>query len=740
MKKSPTYYVETFGCQMNVADSERIAASYKNRGFRKAKSLASANHIIIVTCMIRRSAEDRVYGLVQNLVKKKAKNHKIIVTGCMTGMAIRDKSGKFLKKIKDRMSEIDEFLPIEEVGFDSAPLRSDKNHAMIPISNGCNNFCTYCVVPYTRGKEVSRLFEDIINECKEAVKNGYSEITLLGQNVNSYGSDLIKDNKRGYLLPNGKIVKPIFVKHLGRKRIPTLFPYLLEQVSKIKGIKRVNFISSNPWDFSDELIEIIAKNKNISQQIHLPVQAGDNKILKKMNRWYTKKEYLKLMKKIRKSIPGVSITTDIIVGFCGETEKQFMETVDLVKKVLFSKAYISMYSDRPMTLAHKSFVDDVPHQEKKRRWRILDNLINKNAVKTPRRCAKYSSEVEGYQKLLIICGPTASGKTAVAVKLAKRFKGELISADSRQVYKEMDVVSGKDIPKNSKLLILRSFSEIGKNQNSKLGIKEKNYDVGYRTIGKTPVWLVDIIYPNQAFSVAHFVKYSQVVIDDIQRREKLPIIVGGTGLYIKALINGIETIGIPPNLKLRENLDSKTTEKLQEILHKFNPQKYSNMNNSDKNNPRRLIRAIEIEAFKSQNPNYDTSPHYSKAEFDVLQIGLTAPREVLLERIKKRVDERIKLDAFGEVKQLIKKGYSPKLPSMSGDGYKELVQFYHHELAREETIEKWINSDLEHARKQTVWFKKDKRTKWIDITAKNWYQKLENMVGKWYNYTHERTN
>lgn len=361
---------------MNVADSQRIAASYKNRGFRKAKSPALANHIIIVTCMIRRSAEDRIYGLVQNLVKKKAKNHKIIVTGCMTGMAMRDKSGKFLKKIKDRMPEVDEFLPIEEIGFDLIPLQSDKNHALIPISNGCNNFCTYCVVPYTRGKEVSRPFEDIINECKEAEKNGHSEITLLGQNVNSYGSDIINNSKRGYKLPNGNMVKPIFVKHLGRKRIPTLFPYLLEQVSKIKGIKRVNFMSSNPWDFSDELMKVIVKQNNISRTIHLPVQSGDNEILKSMNRWYTRDEYMELVGKIRSKIKNLKLSTDIIVGFPGETEKQFQNTMDLCKKAKFVKAYISMYSDRPMTVAHQSFVDDVPHQEKKRRWKIINKLIN----------------------------------------------------------------------------------------------------------------------------------------------------------------------------------------------------------------------------------------------------------------------------------------------------------------------------------------------------------------------------
>jgi tRNA-2-methylthio-N6-dimethylallyladenosine synthase len=172
-------------------------------------------------------------------------------------------------------------------------------------------------------------------------------------------------------------LKPIYVKHLGRYRIPTLFPYLLEDICKIEGIERVDFMSSNPWDFSDELIEVIASNKKITRQIHLPVQSGSNTVLKRMNRWYTREDYIGLIRQIRGKVPKVEFSTDIIVGFCGETEEEFLETVDLAEKAGFYKAYIAMYSDRPMTAAHKAFADDVPHKEKKRRWFILENLINK---------------------------------------------------------------------------------------------------------------------------------------------------------------------------------------------------------------------------------------------------------------------------------------------------------------------------------------------------------------------------
>lgn len=398
------YYIKTFGCQQNKADSERIAAAFEARGMKPARGYNDADYIVINTCMVRQSAEDRVYGLVRNLKKLKVKNQKlkIIITGCMVGVAYRDPTGKILAKLKERMPEVDEFLPIEEVGFDHEPIRTDKIHAWIPISNGCNNFCTFCVVPFTRGREISRPFEDIINEATELKEKGYQEITLLGQNVNSYGADLIlgkeniqvmRDLDKTYF-ENSKFIiqkskleikklkfkienyKPVYVKHLGRYRIPTLFPQLLEEVAKI-GFKKVDFISSNPWDFSDELIEVIAKYPNITRTIHLPVQSGDDNVLKRMNRWYSASDYIALISKIKNQIPNIKFTTDIIVGFCGETEDEFQNTVRLCQKVGFEKAYIAMYSPRPMTAAFKTMKDDVPYEVKKKRWQILENLINK---------------------------------------------------------------------------------------------------------------------------------------------------------------------------------------------------------------------------------------------------------------------------------------------------------------------------------------------------------------------------
>jgi len=383
------YFIQTFGCQQNLADSERIAGMLEKKGYKKAKSYDDADYIVINTCMVREQAEDRIYGLVRNIkLKRKKSLPKIVISGCLVGAVERESSRELAKKIKERLPDC-EFLLNEKIGFECPTVREDKKHAWVPISNGCNNFCSYCIVPYSRGREISRPFKDIIEEVKKLAKEWYKEITLLGQNVNSYGADIVNSkfnlpigktgnqNSKLYKLPDGRKVKPVLVKHLGKTRIPTLFPYLLDAICQISGIKKVNFLSSNPWDFSDELIEVIAKNEKISRHIHLPVQSGDDQILTKMNRHYTSKEYLNLVKKIKKKILGVTLGTDIIVGFPGETKKAFENTVKLCQKVGFRVAYIGKYSPRPGTASQQNFPDDVSPKEKNRRFHILDNQINK---------------------------------------------------------------------------------------------------------------------------------------------------------------------------------------------------------------------------------------------------------------------------------------------------------------------------------------------------------------------------
>jgi tRNA-2-methylthio-N6-dimethylallyladenosine synthase len=340
MKK---YFIKTYGCQMNEADSERIAGWYEVRGWKAAKSLKEADEVVINTCSVRQTAEDRVFGLVKNLNKL-----KIILTGCMLYHPIADLKRKL--PLVDEFKKTNEFLGSSQL--DNLTIRDSKSHAWVPIMEGCNNFCAYCVVPYARGREKSRPFEEIICEVKELVRRGYREITLLGQNVNSYGKDIkIISNSRTY------------------------FALLLAVLNGISGLKKISFLTSNPWDLDDEIIEAM-KLPKVDRYLHLPVQSGDDEVLRRMNRHYTAKQYLSLINKIRKKIPDIKIGTDIIVGFPGETKKQFKHTVDLCKKVSFAKAYIAMYSPRPGTAAYK-LKDDVPHGEKKRRWKILEELINK---------------------------------------------------------------------------------------------------------------------------------------------------------------------------------------------------------------------------------------------------------------------------------------------------------------------------------------------------------------------------
>ncbi|MBU4298713.1 MiaB/RimO family radical SAM methylthiotransferase [Patescibacteria group bacterium] len=331
------YHIITFGCQMNKSDSERIATVLENRGYQPASNINEADLIVVNMCSVRQSAVDRVYGKISDFAKLKVKNEKlkVILTGCITKSDKRKFENKFdqILKFKDLLKE--------------QPKYQDKSIVYVPISSGCNNACTYCVVPFTRGSLVCRDHREILKEVKKVVQNGAKEIWLLGQNVNDYTSRT-----------DGSID----------------FSELLRMINDIPGDFLIRFVSPNPKNFSDKLIETMVGAKKITKYLHLPVQSGDNEILKKMNRPYTVEQYKNLVKKIRKKIPKINLSTDIIVGFPGETEKQFQNTVKLFKEIKFNYAYIAKYSPRPGTAAFK-LKDDVSLKEKKRRWKILNSYI-----------------------------------------------------------------------------------------------------------------------------------------------------------------------------------------------------------------------------------------------------------------------------------------------------------------------------------------------------------------------------
>jgi len=371
MRKTKQYFIYTFGCQANKSDSERIVGDYQARGYTQAKKVDNADEIIINTCAVRQRAEDRAVGLIHNLSKKfkNKRKPKIILTGCM----IHHGQHQLLQMLPF----VDEILPIMEVGFNLPIIRRDQHHAWISISTGCNSFCSYCIVPFSRGREQSRPLSDILKEVKDLVNQGYTEITLVSQNVNSYGLEKVGISLRKLLMRQpDKITLPSNQSQYKKFKGKPPFVKLLEVVSAFPQIKKIRFLSSNPWDFSDQLIDCIAKHSQIDRYIHLPVQSGSNKILKKMNRGYTRQDYLKLIKKIRLAIPEVELGTDIIVGFPGETQADFQATIDLVKKADFKVAFIAQYSPRPHTAAFKLYQDDVTPAEKKRRWKILEDLIN----------------------------------------------------------------------------------------------------------------------------------------------------------------------------------------------------------------------------------------------------------------------------------------------------------------------------------------------------------------------------
>lgn len=374
---SKRYFIKTFGCQQNVADSERLASFYEARGMTPGTNPEDCDVLIVNTCVIRDKAEERVYGQLRSLEEQLGeKMPHVVVTGCLIGSAAREPSGKMMKRLTSRLPGA-EILPLEDIGFEHAPKRKNQKEASIVISNGCNNYCAFCIVPFARGKERSRSYAEILTETEEAIAAGFTEIMLLGQNVNSYGADFLmntlKENEL-YELPSGEKVAPVMVEHLGRHRIPTLFPYLLRDVARLPGVKKVTFLSSNPWDFSDELIQVMAEQSNINRVLHLPVQAGSNAVIKRMNRWYTREQYLALVSKLRQAIPDIKITTDIIVGFPGETLEDFEETKNLIQEADFAQTFIAWYSPRPGTAATRGMIDDVPIEEKKRRFRELDSL------------------------------------------------------------------------------------------------------------------------------------------------------------------------------------------------------------------------------------------------------------------------------------------------------------------------------------------------------------------------------
>lgn len=372
--KLPQVFIETYGCQMNVNDSEVVLSILQNAGYALCEKIEEADLILVNTCSIRDNAEQRIWGRLDHFkVLKKKKSGLIVgILGCMAERlkeellnhaavdlvagpdSYRDLP-RLLAQIRGGDKQINTMLSQEETYADISPVRLDKNgvSAFISIMRGCNNMCTYCVVPYVRGGERSRDPESILREAAELFENGYREVTLLGQNVDSY--------------------------HWVEESNPTKttnFAQLLERVALISPQLRVRFSTSHPKDMGDSVIHTMAMYENICKHIHLPVQSGSDSMLAKMNRKYSRKEYLERVKRIHEIIPGCSISTDIIAGFCGETEEDHQQTLSIMKEVGYYTAFMFQYSERPNTKAARHYPDDVPAEVKTRRLNEVIALQN----------------------------------------------------------------------------------------------------------------------------------------------------------------------------------------------------------------------------------------------------------------------------------------------------------------------------------------------------------------------------
>ena len=369
--KGKTFYLKTYGCQMNEHDSENIEALLTRLGFSKVDDYENADLVLLNTCSIRENAHNKAFGMLGRLKHLKTQKKDLIVglCGCMAQEAsvVEEIINKYKwvnfvfgthnmyqlpniidRAINENKQQIEVFSKEGDLVEGLPVIRTNNYKAYVNIIYGCNKFCTYCIVPYTRGRERSRAREDILKEVDELIKDGYKEITLLGQNVNAYGKDLYDD----YTLGN-----------------------LLEDIAK-KDIPRVRFMTSHPWDFTDSMVEVIGKYDNIMPSVHLPVQSGSSKILKLMGRRYTRESYLELFKKIKDTVPGVAISTDIIVGFPGETEEDFLETLSLAEECKYDNAFTFIFSKREGTPACL-LKDEVSEEEKEERLQRLNKVVNK---------------------------------------------------------------------------------------------------------------------------------------------------------------------------------------------------------------------------------------------------------------------------------------------------------------------------------------------------------------------------
>lgn len=424
--KKLKYNILTMGCQLNENDSEKICGMLEEMNYKKTDTFENADIVVFNTCCVRENAEDKLFGKLGELKKlKETKGIIIAIGGCMMqekhitdklhesypfvdiifGTHTLHKFPEDLYKTLIEKKKIDDILDIDGKIYEGMPIsRNSKIQASVTIMNGCNNFCSYCIVPYVRGRERSRNPEDIIDEIKDLAKKGYKEITLLGQNVNSYlrvEMEEIKNGKR---------------KDMGNYDKVDSFAKLLREINKIDGIERIRFVSPHPKDFTDDVIEAIRDCNKVCKLVHLPLQSGSSNMLKIMNRKYTKEQYLGLVKKMKEQIPNLVLSTDIIVGFAGETDEDFEDTLDVVRQVKFEQVYMFIYSRRVGTPGDKmqnQVQDEIKHKRFDKLKELVESQIEENNQKYIGRVQKVLVEGPSKNNKEMLTGRTDSNKVVI---------------------------------------------------------------------------------------------------------------------------------------------------------------------------------------------------------------------------------------------------------------------------------------------------------------------------------------
>ncbi|MCI8760072.1 MAG: tRNA (N6-isopentenyl adenosine(37)-C2)-methylthiotransferase MiaB [Clostridia bacterium] len=419
--KTLKYFILTMGCQLNENDSEKLCGILEQMGYQKTDIQSQADLVVLNTCCVRENAEDKLFGKLGELKRQKEERGIMIaIGGCMMqekhitakikesypfvdilfGTHTLYKFPENLYRALKEKKKLEDIIDIEGKIYEGLPIKRNSNiKASVTIMNGCNNFCSYCIVPYVRGRERSRKPKDIIEEVKELAKQGYQEITLLGQNVNSY-----------LRVEQEKAIE--FEPYQGVHSFATL----LKAINKIEGIKRIRFLSPHPKDFTNDVIEAIATCEKVCKLVHLPLQSGNSKVLKEMNRKYTKKQYLELVEKMRQTIPNLTLSTDIIVGFPGETEEEFEDTLDVVRKVKFEQVYMFLYSRRVGTPADKmenQILEEQKHIRFNKLKDLVESQIEENNQKYVGTMQKVLVEGESKNNKDLLTGRTDSNKVVI---------------------------------------------------------------------------------------------------------------------------------------------------------------------------------------------------------------------------------------------------------------------------------------------------------------------------------------